>query len=72
MKMNTKMMVACLVAGALMIPAMGYAEDSDMEHSNAKTYVKDSVITAKVKVIGSNSRVTLSSNWASSLIISLT
>jgi hyperosmotically inducible periplasmic protein len=47
--MNTKRVVACLVAGALMIPAMGYAEDSDMDRSNAKTYVKDSVITAKVK-----------------------
>ena len=35
--------------GALMIPAMSYAEESDTDRSNAKNYVKDSVITTKVK-----------------------
>ena len=47
--MNTKLIAACFVIGALMAPAMSYAEDSDMDRSHAKTYVKDSVITAKVK-----------------------
>lgn len=50
--MNSKLITvitACLVVGALMIPAMSYAEDSDNDRSNAKTYVKDSVITTKVK-----------------------
>jgi hyperosmotically inducible periplasmic protein len=47
--MNTKLILACFIAGALTIPTMGYTEDSDMDRSSAKTYVKDSVITAKVK-----------------------
>lgn len=47
--MNSKLITACLVVGALMIPAMSYAEDSDNDRSNAKTYVKDSVITTKIK-----------------------
>ena len=47
--MNTKLITACIIVGALMIPAMSHAEDSDGDRSNAKTYVKDSVITTKVK-----------------------
>ena len=47
--MNTKLITACIVVGALIIPAMSHAEDSDGDRSNVKTYVKDSVITAKVK-----------------------
>ncbi len=47
--MNTKLIATCFVLGTLMVPAMSYAEDSDTDRSNAKTYVKDSVITAKVK-----------------------
>lgn len=41
--MNTKLIARCVAAGALMLPFAGYAADS------AKTYVKDSVITTKVK-----------------------
>ena len=47
--MNIKLITACLVAGALLVPAMSHAEDSDMDRSSAKTYVKDSVITTKIK-----------------------
>ena len=47
--MNIKLITACIVVGALMVPAMSYAEDSDTDRSNVKTYVKDSVITAKIK-----------------------
>ena len=47
--MNIKLLTAYLVLGTLMIPTMSYAEDSDMDRSNVKTYVKDSVITTKVK-----------------------
>ncbi len=43
--MNLKLAVSCLVAGALMLPIAGYAAESD----SAKTIVKDSVITTKVK-----------------------
>jgi hyperosmotically inducible protein len=43
--MNLKLAASCLVAGALMLPIAGYATESD----SAKTMVKDSVITTKVK-----------------------
>ena len=47
--MNSKLITAYLVVGALMIPVISHAEDSDTDRSHAKTYVKDSVITTKVK-----------------------
>ena len=47
--MNTKLITTCIMLGALIIPAVSYAEDSDADRSDAKTYVKTSVITAKVK-----------------------
>jgi len=43
--MNTKMIGTCLIAGALILPTAGYAADSD----TGRTFVKDSVITTKVK-----------------------
>ena len=42
---HMKLAASCLVAGALMLPIAGYAADSD----SAKTYVKDSAITTKIK-----------------------
>jgi hyperosmotically inducible periplasmic protein len=45
--MKTKLAVSCLLAGALMMPIAGFA--ADPEPSSAKTYVKDSVITTKIK-----------------------
>jgi len=47
--MNTKLAASCLVAGALMLPIAGYAVDADSNRSSPKAYVKDSVITAKIK-----------------------
>jgi hyperosmotically inducible periplasmic protein len=47
--MKTKLITACFVVGTLLVPAMSYAEDSDTDRSTAKAYVKDSVITTKVK-----------------------
>lgn len=41
--MNTKFIASCIAAGALMLPMTGHTADS------AKTYVKDSVITTKIK-----------------------
>ena len=32
--MNTKLITACIVVGALIIPAMSHAEDSDGDRSN--------------------------------------
>lgn len=47
--MNIKLIATCFMLGALVTSTISYAEDSDTDRSNAKTYVKDSVITAKVK-----------------------
>jgi len=46
--MKTKLAIASLVLGGLLVPALSYADqDADREHPNA--FVKDSAITAKVK-----------------------
>jgi len=47
--MKTKFAGLCFVIGALMVPVIGYTADSDTDRSHPKTYVKDSVITTKVK-----------------------
>lgn len=45
--MNIKLAATCIVAGALLLPVVGYTAES--EHASAKTFVKDSVITTKIK-----------------------
>jgi len=47
--MKTLISTACLVIGATLIPVSTYAEDMDKDRSSPKTFVKDSVITAKIK-----------------------
>ena len=47
--MNTKVVGVCLIAAALLLPAAGYSADSDTDRKSPKTFVKDSVITTKVK-----------------------
>ena len=47
--MNTTFVKTCLVAGALMLPIAGYTADSDSDRSSPKVFVKDSVITTKIK-----------------------
>ena len=47
--MKTKIVTACFVACALMLPVIGYAADGDGDRSSPKSFVKDSVITAKIK-----------------------
>ncbi|MEO8384307.1 MAG: BON domain-containing protein [Betaproteobacteria bacterium] len=41
--MNTKLIASCVAACALMLPMTGHTADS------AKTFVKDSIITTKIK-----------------------
>jgi len=48
-KMNTKLAAIYLVAGALMLPIAGHAADSDSDRSSPKAFVKDSIITTKIK-----------------------
>jgi hyperosmotically inducible protein len=47
--MYTKLAASCLVAGALMLPIAGYSADGDSDRSSPKAFVKDSVITTKIK-----------------------
>jgi hyperosmotically inducible periplasmic protein len=47
--MKVKLVATCFLIGALLVPVFSYAEDSDVDRSHSKAYVKDSVITTKVK-----------------------
>jgi hyperosmotically inducible protein len=47
--MKSRLLISCLVAGALMAPVIGYAADGDSDRSSPKAFVKDSVITTKIK-----------------------
>jgi len=47
--MNAKLMTACLVIGALTAPIAVCAADSDSDRAHPAAYVKDSVITTKIK-----------------------
>ncbi|MES1981735.1 MAG: BON domain-containing protein [Pseudomonadota bacterium] len=46
--MKIKLAAACVI-GTLLFPAVGYSADADMDRSQPKTFVKDSVITTKIK-----------------------
>lgn len=47
--MTYKLATACLVIGTLMTPMVAYSADSDTDRSNPGVFVKDSIITTKVK-----------------------
>lgn len=47
--MNTKLVTTGLLAAALMLPLAGYTADGDNDRSHPKAFVKDSVITTKIK-----------------------
>jgi hyperosmotically inducible protein len=47
--MNAKIVTTCLLAAALVLPITGYTADGDTDRSSPKAFVKDSVITAKIK-----------------------
>ena len=47
--MNTKLVTTCLLAGALLLPMAGYTADGDTDRSYPKAFIKDSVITTKIK-----------------------
>ena len=47
--MNIKLAASCLIAGALMLPIPGYTADTDSDRSSPEAFVKDSVITTKIK-----------------------
>jgi hyperosmotically inducible protein len=48
--MRKKIALTCLIATTLMLPVLAYAsDDRDSDRSHPKTFVKDSVITSKIK-----------------------
>jgi hyperosmotically inducible protein len=47
--MKTKIVMTCLVTGALLLPIAGYTADGDSDRSSPTAFVKDSVITVKIK-----------------------
>jgi hyperosmotically inducible periplasmic protein len=47
--MKYKLATTCFVIGSVLAPVAAYAADSDTDRSKPKTFVKDSVITTKVK-----------------------
>ena len=47
--MKHKLATTCFLIGSVLAPVAAYAADSDMNRTNAKTFVKDSVITTKIK-----------------------
>jgi hyperosmotically inducible periplasmic protein len=47
--MKYKLATTCFVIGTVLAPAAAYAADSDRDRSKPATFVKDSVITTKIK-----------------------
>jgi hyperosmotically inducible protein len=47
--MKTKLVISCLICGMLLGSAVALAQDSDTDRSHPKHFVKDSVITTKIK-----------------------
>ena len=47
--MKYKLATTCFVIGSVLAPVAAYAADSDTDRSKPATFVKDSVITTKVK-----------------------
>lgn len=47
--MKTRLMTVLFLSGSLLMPVAGYTDDMDSDRSSVKTYVKDSMITGKVK-----------------------
>ena len=47
--MKIKLATACFVIGTLLAPVVAHAADSDSDRTHPMTFVKDSVITTKIK-----------------------
>ena len=47
--MKYKLATTCFVIGTVLAPVAAYAVDSDTDRSKPATFVKDSVITTKIK-----------------------
>lgn len=47
--MKTTLATTCFVIGTLLAPVAAYAADSDSDRSHPLTFVKDSIVTTKIK-----------------------
>jgi hyperosmotically inducible protein len=47
--MKTKLATTCFIMGTLLAPVAAFAADPDTDRMQPKTFVKDSVITTKIK-----------------------
>ncbi len=47
--MKTKLATSCFIIGTLLAPLAAHAADSDLDRTHPKTFIKDSVITTKIK-----------------------
>ena len=47
--MKSKLAVAGLIVGALLVPVLSHAEDQDKDRAQPTVFVKDSAITTKIK-----------------------
>ena len=47
--MKSKLATTCFVIGAMLAPVAAFAADSDTDRSKPEHFVKDSVITTKIK-----------------------
>ncbi len=47
--MKTKLAAACVIMGTMLVPVAAHAEDRDTDRTHPLTFVKDSVITIKIK-----------------------
>lgn len=47
--MNAKLAASCFLAGALLLPVAGFTADADSDCSSPKKFVKNSIITTKIK-----------------------
>jgi hyperosmotically inducible protein len=47
--MKIKLATTCFIIGTLLAPVVAHAEDTDKDRSHPMTFVKDSVITTKIK-----------------------
>ena len=47
--MDTKRIIACVLAASLWAPVIGLAQDSDADRSHPVQFVKDSAITTAIK-----------------------
>ena len=47
--MKSKLAVAALITGAMLVPVLSHAEDQDKDRPQPSVFVKDSAITTKIK-----------------------